>query len=269
MSVPANPTPPAPPARPATVTISSYLLYLTALMFVLIAVAGLAAVGASGEVLADLYAGTELEGTEDFATVGGIVGAVVELLLAAGLVVLAVLNNGGRNVSRIITWVLGGLGILCCFVPGLAGTALNSMVSGVGGTGTANVPDPQEVQRRIDEAVPGWTGPLSLTATIIGLLALLAAVILLALPASNDYFRQPAAGWEPPLPGTPYPGQQPPYPGQPYPAQPYPGQPYPGQQPPYPGQPQAGQPYPGQPYPGQQPPQSGGQQPGQSEPPAS
>ncbi|MEO3748580.1 hypothetical protein, partial [Plantactinospora sp. B5E13] len=247
MSVPANPTPPAPPARPATVTISSYLLYLTALMFVLIAVAGLAAAGPSGEVLADLYAGTELEGTENFATVGGIVGAVVELLLAAGLVVLAVLNNGGRNVSRIITWVLGGLGVLCCFVPGLAGTALNGMLSGVGDTGTANVPDPQEIQRRIDEAVPGWTGPVSLTATIIGLLALLAAVILLALPASNDYFRRPAvAGWEPPLPGTPYPGQ------------PYPGQPYPGQQ-----QPQPGQPYPGQPYPGQQQPQPGQPYPGQ------
>ncbi|MEE6258306.1 hypothetical protein [Plantactinospora sonchi] len=260
MSVPANPTTPAPQARPVTVTISTYLLYLTALMFVVIAVAGLATIGPTTDILDELYAGTELEGASGLTT-GILVGSgVVNILVGIGLVVLAVLNNGGRNVSRIITWVIGGLGILCCLVPGLGGAALGGTLSGIGGSsGDVNVPDPQEVQRRLEDAVPGWTTPVSLAATVIGLLALLAAVILLALPASNAYFRRPAAaGWEPPLPGTPYPGQQPPYPGQPY-----PGQPYPGQQPPYPGQ---EPPYPGQSHPGQQPPQPGGQQPGQQPP---
>ena len=40
-------------------------------------------------------------------------GAVVQLLFAAGFVVLGLLNSRGRNASRITTWVIGGLGVCC------------------------------------------------------------------------------------------------------------------------------------------------------------
>ena len=40
---------------------------------------------------------------------------------------------------------------------------------------------------------------------MLSLLALLAALILLALPKANEFFRKPTAGWEPPVPGASYP----------------------------------------------------------------
>jgi hypothetical protein len=123
-------------------------------------------------------------------------------------------------------------------------------------TGAGNVPSNTEVQDAINGALPSWYEPLSTVLTVISLLAILGAVILLALPASNAFFRKVQPAWDPNQ-QFPYPGGQPGYPQSGYPQSPYPGQPYqpgqPGQpyQPGQPGQPQPGQP--GQPSPGQQP----------------
>ncbi|ROT33744.1 hypothetical protein [Micromonospora sp. HM5-17] len=250
MSVPAQPAAPAARPRPAIVTVAGYLLFLAALMFVVQAVAGLATIGAVSDALKDVYAGTDVEGAETVAVAVLVATAVVYLLIAAGLVVLGLLNNRGNNVSRIITWVVGGLGV-CCAGLGLGGSAFSGMGAGAP-SGGANIPDPQEVQRRVEAAVPSWTEPVNLVSAIVALLALLAVVVLLVLPASNAYFRPRQAAWEPPVPGTPYPGQ--PYPGgepayPPYPSTPQAGQPG---QPWQPGQGQPGQPpQPGQPGPGQ------------------
>jgi hypothetical protein len=261
---------PAPAHRPATITTSAYLLYAVAALSLIGSVITLTSIGTTSGVYKEAYAGTAQEGMETvflFASVGAV---VLNILFAAGLAVLAVFNNRGRQGARVTTWALGGV-VLCCSGLGLATTAATSAFEQSATSGGG--PSTQEIEDRLNAALPGWYGPTTTTLSVLMLVALLAALILLALPASNTYFRtiremRKGGGWDPSMPYPMYPGQQlfpnqpypgQPYPGQPYRGQPYPGQPYPGQ--PYPGQPASGQPYPGQPYPGQ--PASGQPDPGQ------
>jgi hypothetical protein len=272
----AYPTYPAAPAqapRPTTVTVSTYLLWLTAAMSLVSGALTVGMVGRMADALGDLFQGTVAEGTEGLIVGISVFVVVLNLLFAAGLAILGIFNNRGRNGARITTWVLGGIS-LCCSGSGLAGTA-SGLESFNVDSSTDTGPTTAEVQAALDGALPSWYEPLSTVLTVISLLAILGAVILLMLPASNAFFRKVQPAWDPnqqfPYPGQPgYPGQSG-QPGQPgYPAQPgYPSQPgYPAQPgyPPYPGQPSPGQPYqPGQPQPGQAPP---GQpyQPGQAPP---
>jgi hypothetical protein len=247
-------SPPPARTRPAVVTISSYLLILFAVVQLVQLIVTLATMGTVRDVMRDAYAGTDANGADAVATVTYVIGigtSALLLLLAAGLVVLALLNNRGRNGSRIATWVLGGI-LVCCtgtsLISGLAGS-----VAGTGGQATGDGPSPEELQRRLEEALPSWLTPVTNLLNVVAMLALLVALILLALPAANEFFRKQPQGWEPPVPGAAYPAypQTPGYPqaqGQPgYP--PTPGYPqHPGQ----PGHPHAapGQPGPDQPAPG-------------------
>ncbi|HEV7965607.1 MAG TPA: hypothetical protein VGP57_23895 [Actinoplanes sp.] len=245
---------PAPRKRPVTVSTSSYLLYATAALSLIGSLISLTTIKTTSDVYKAAYAGTPAQGTEGVIVIALVGGLVINLLFAAGLAILAIFNNRGRQGARITTWALGGV-VLCCSGIGLAGTAATSTLQT---SGTAGVPSQRDVQDRLNAALPSWYGATTTTLSVLMLLALLSSLILLALPASNAYFRaMKLGGWDPSMPYPMYPGQQP-YPGQPYPGQPgqpYPGQPYPGQpgsgQPgqAYPGQP--GQPYSGQPYPGQ------------------
>jgi hypothetical protein len=268
-------------SRPTIVTVASSLLYLVAAIQVINAIATFATAGPIQDAVRDAYDGTASEGAEGVVAGIFIIGGVLNLVIGLGFAVLGYFDGRGKNVSRIITWVVGGIS-LCCLGAGLGSNAfVGSMNAGSGNGG----PSQDELQQRINDALPGWYSPVTTTLTVIGLIVILAVVILLALPASNEFFRKPAAGgWDPNVPypqypGSPYPGQPqggygpaaypaypgpqgqpgqpapglPPYPGQPQSGPPQSGQPYPGQ--PYPGQPYPGQPYPGQPqYPGQQPP---------------
>jgi hypothetical protein len=249
------------------VAVASYLLYAVAALEVINAILAFSTMGTATEAVEDAYSGTTLADSAQSLAVVGLVGAaVINLLLAAGFAILGLFNGKGKNASRIVTWVIGGLS-LCCVGAGLGGNALTSTLDS--GGGSASGPSQAEVQERLNAALPSWFNPLSKTLTVLVLLAILAALILLALPAANEYFRKPAPAFDPSAP-YPYPGQaypqpgqpsqpgQPPYPGQPYPGQPGPGQPGPGQ--PGPGQPGSGQPgpygqqgQPGQPAPGLQP----------------
>jgi hypothetical protein len=212
--------PPAPRTRPTTVTVSSYLLYLTAAVSLITAVLSFSEVGAIAEVYRDAYAGTSGEGAEAVIVATSVIGAVVNIIFAAGLAVLAVFNNRGRQWARITTWVIGGIS-LCCSGLGVAGTALTGSMN----FDTGNGPSARQVEQRLAEALPSWYTPATVVLSVVALLAILGAIILLALPASNAYFRPAQAAWDPSMP-YPYPGP-PQYPGQ-YPAQyppPYPGPP--------------------------------------------
>jgi hypothetical protein len=290
---------PAPKARPTVVTVATYLLFLVAFLELVDAIIGFSVYPKISDAIKDVYAGTDVESAEGVISATTIIGAVINLLFAAGLAVLGILDGRGRNVARIITWVVGGLS-LCCLGAGLGSSALVSSVNNDSSTGG---PSSSEVQDRISAALPSWYEGTTVTVAVVSLLAMLAVIILLALPASNEFFRKQPAGFDPSMGYPPYPGGygQPQYPGQPgqspYPApgqSPYPapgqppypapgqppqpggygqpGQPAPGL-PPYPGGPAGGQqPYPNQPggapgspaqppYPGQQPPSDPGQQP--------
>jgi hypothetical protein len=240
VAYPTYPAASAPSPRPTTVTVSTYLLWVTAAISLITGLLTISTIGDTIDVYGDLYEGTAAEGTEGFLVGASVLAVVINLLFAAGLAILGIFNNRGRNGARITTWVLGGIA-LCCNGFGLAGTALtNSMDFGSSTTtGAAAGPSPDEVQAALDRALPSWYQPVSTILSVITLLCILAAVILLALPASNAFFRKPAAGgWDP--------GQQMPYPGQP--GHPQPGYPQPGQTPP--GQPAQQPGYPTYPPPG-------------------
>lgn len=204
-------------ARPSTVTISSYLLYFVALLQLIGALTAFAVVGTYRRVFNDAFAGTEAEGAGNtIATISLVIPVVFGVLLAAGLTILAVFNNRGRNGSRITTWIVGGI-LFCCSGFGLLGNALGGAMDFGSGSSDPNVPDQQEIQRRLNDELPGWFNPVTITLAVLTVLALLGALILLALPASNAFFRKQPAGWEPPVPGSEYPGYPssgtPPYPG--------------------------------------------------------
>jgi hypothetical protein len=207
-------------ARPSTVTISSYLLYLVALLQIIGALTAFAVVGTYRRVFNDAFAGTEAEGAGNtIATISLVIPVVLGVLLAAGLTILAVFNIRGRNGSRITTWIVGGI-LFCCSGFGLLGSALGGAMDFGSGSSDPNVPDQAEIQRRLNDELPGWFTPVTITMSVLTVLALLGALILLALPASNAFFRKQPAGWEPPVPGSAYPGYPssgtPPYPSSPY-----------------------------------------------------
>jgi hypothetical protein len=241
-----------------------YLLYLLAALQVISAIIQFSVIGTYRAAAETAYADVAGAGTvAGFIVATVIVGAVVSLLFAAGYVLLAIFDGRGKRPARIITWVVLGLA-LCCGGFGLVGAAVGGMNFGGSGSQPAGAPSSAEVQRMIEEGLPSWYSPVTVTLGVVGLLTAIGAVILLALPASNEFFSRAQPVWE--LPGagpTPWgarpgglpPGYPAPGPGQPSPPgqQPYPPQPGFGQQP-YPPQPGPGQqPYPPQPGPGQQP----------------
>ncbi|MFJ8578929.1 hypothetical protein [Micromonospora sp. NPDC093277] len=254
--------------RPGVVTSSSWLLILVAAIQVVNLILTLSIIGTMREVLRDAYRGTAAEQAADFAAVAAVAGAVISLLIAIGLVVLALLNNQGKNGSRITTWVLGGI-LFCCTGLGLVSNASGGLTTS--GSTSGDMPSSQEIQRRLEDALPSWYGPLTTAISLLSLLSLLVALILLALPKSNEFFRKPQPTWEPPVPGGTYPGY-PPAPGYPqtpgYP--PAPGYPQTPGQPPAPGYPSApGQPpVPGYPPAGGQPGQPGPGERREPEPPS-
>ncbi|WP_211275367.1 hypothetical protein [Actinoplanes rectilineatus] len=254
---------PSPPGRPATVTISSILLYGVAFLQAMSALLVLSSIGTLREVYTEAMADAGADEVDLAGLFTGIMVIIVVIyaVIAGGMVVLAIFNNRGKNPSRIVTWVFAGIG-LCCNALGLTSSA-SDMAAGTGSGTSGDV-----FTEASADALPGWYDGVELLLTLLTVLALLAAIILLALPQSNAFFRPPTT-WNPGYPGgypgggayppgyTPYqaqPGQpgygQPGYgqPGYGQPAQPGYGQPYPGQpgQPPYYGQ-QPQQPYPGQP----------------------
>ncbi|MGK5680022.1 hypothetical protein [Actinoplanes sp. URMC 104] len=183
---------------------ATYLLYLVAAIQVINALITFAIAGDLTDAARDAYAGTDAEGAESFVSVVFIGGAVINLLLGAGFAVLGFFDSRGKNPARIVTWVIGGIS-LCCFGASLGSTALVGAVD-TGGTTTGG-PTEAEVQRRLDDAMPGWFSSTTTTLSVLALLAILGTIILLALPAANEFFRKrTSAAWDPSTPYPPYPG---------------------------------------------------------------
>ncbi|WP_433128115.1 hypothetical protein ACQPWW_00740 [Micromonospora sp. CA-240977] len=220
--------------RPSIVSISSYLLFLFLACQVLTLIVTLSTIGATRDAIREAYAGSNVDGAEQVGDVFlaiGVGSSILLLLLAIVLGVLALFNNQGRNGARITTWIIGGI-MVCCVGGGLLSNAAGGFTGGeTGGDG----PSAEEIQRRLEEALPSWATPVSLVLGVVSLIALVTALILLALPKANPFFRKAAPAWEPPAPGASYPGA-PQAPGQPgYPQAPgQPGYPQSSGEPGYP-----------------------------------
>lgn len=170
---------------PGTVNTAAYIqfailaLSLLALVFGLMysqdsidaAVASLKDQGASQD-LVDAY-----EQSGSFSSIGQIVG----LLLAVVYAVLGIFNRRGVNGARITTWILSGVFLLC----GAATLALSSV-----GGGTTDGVDMDKVTTAMTDAVPGWYNIFGSVAGILQIAGYLVVIVLLALPASNEFFRK-------------------------------------------------------------------------------
>ncbi|WP_203750031.1 hypothetical protein, partial [Actinoplanes cyaneus] len=238
---PPSPYPPMPPpqGRPATVTIASALLFVVAVAQVVFGILAFSALSKAGDVYDVAYSGTEFANLGSTVVAFAVVLVVLYLIIGIGLGLLGFFDLRGKQPARVITWIVSGL-LMCCavIVPQTAVVLITDFASAISGnaTGTSRLPTQRELDALLDGSVPGWFDSLGVWFTLFALPALIAVVILLAVPPSNRFFRKPAAGW------NPY--QQPGYPGGYVPSG-Y-GQPYPGAYPP-PGAVPGGQPGPGQP----------------------
>jgi hypothetical protein len=197
-----SPTP-APRVRPSTVNIAVPLLYVAAGLEVLNAILALATYSDFKSAYAKAYAGTSLAGQAGSATSTVIGGVVVSLVVAAIFVVLAILDGKGNRVGRILTWIFGGLA-LCCTGSSFALGTLAKTAYDANRKNNPDLPTYDQLQDNINAAVPSWYTPVTIIIGIAVLLAAVTVIILLALPASRDYFRKAApAQWEPPVPPPP------------------------------------------------------------------
>jgi hypothetical protein len=201
--------PPGTRVRPAVVTYACYLLYLLAVLQVVSAIAQFSVLGTYSDIMKSAFANTSAAGAiATTTTITLAVAAVVALLFAVGYLVLAVFDGRGKQPARIVTWVVLGLS-LCCGGYGLAGNATSGFGSNTGNVEGA--PSSSELQQMLKDGLPGWYQPLLVLLGVIALIAAVAAIILLALPASNQFFRKPEPVWEPPAPPASWdqPGQPP------------------------------------------------------------
>jgi hypothetical protein len=148
---------------------------------------------------------------------------IVFIVVAIGELVLGLLDLRGSNVARIITWIFNGLVVLCFGCLGVL--SLGRSDSNIATTGTPNQDgvDPVKFNKAVADAFPSWSGAVSGTLFVLVLIAALASIILLALPASNEYFRRrregegdaafdlayPATPGYPPVPTPPPPAAPP------------------------------------------------------------
>ncbi len=177
-----------PRKRPGVVTAAAYLMILTAVLVVVSTVVNLSLLGTTIDATKKAYAGMpNLDQVASISQAVAIGASVFYLLIAAGYVLLAMFNLRGSNASRIVTWVLAGIGVLC-FGCGLAQQStggFNSM-----GTGNVNGVDVKAAAQQVADALPSWAAPLLTTIAIVNLIAVIAVIVLLALPAANEFFRK-------------------------------------------------------------------------------
>lgn len=219
-----QPQPSAPRVRPGAVTAVVWTQFLTAALLIVTGIGLFSVQSAVQDIVVDEIrndpafdgSGITADDIGAIVTVTFAVIAGIYVVFAIFYVVLGLLNNRGARPARILSWILSGIALACCGIGGLinrAGTAMNPAVN--------ETEYQDEMTRAIEEATPGWVSALDWITLIAFIGGSLLIIILLAVPAANEFFRKDdVAG--------PYPGQ-PPY-GQP----PQPGQPPYGQQPPPP-----------------------------------
>jgi hypothetical protein len=192
------------PGRPTVVTAAVACLFVLAAIQIIGAIVSVVSYGPMVDAARD-YAGGTTEGDAVITTlqIGRYGGFAIAALFAIGYGILGIFVNRGKNPARIVAWVVLGIG-LCCNGISLVSTALGSALTGTGGD-TGGAVDMDELQRRMQDALPGWANAATYVLLTISVLAALAAIILLALPAANEYFRKVEPVWEPPVPGATYP----------------------------------------------------------------
>ncbi|GAA1693756.1 hypothetical protein GCM10009830_46920 [Glycomyces endophyticus] len=188
-------TPPQPTgkSRPGSVSFAVWIQILLALFLAAQAVVGYlygadAQAAAEAELEAQGYTLSDLP--DGFTFEGGGVNAIAMIGFAVVLIVLALLNGAGNRVGRILTWIVQPLVLICggFLAFGLfAGAA--SLDAGLEASGTEGL-DAQALIDAAYGAYPSWTAVVDYGVIALGVLGSLLVIVLLALPASNAYFRK-------------------------------------------------------------------------------
>jgi len=185
------------------VTFAGYAIFAIAVLQIVGMVLSFVNIGTTTDAMRSVGGtGSDIDAVVSATKVFGYVGIVVSVLFAVGWVLLGLFDLRGKQVARIITWVVAGLS-LCCASAGLVSLAASGLTSS---SSTINGMSASEFQRRVQDAQPAYITPATMTLLIVQALLVLGVIILLALPQSNEFFRKrPESEWEPPLPGQPYP----------------------------------------------------------------
>lgn len=175
------------------------------------------------QAIEDLYGDNPPPGAAVGTALGVGFSIVIGVVLSGAFAVLAIFLRKGSQAARITTWVFGGIVTLCMTCGVIASLIAPSLLSSM-----TNAADP-EAQRAAEEAqliyenTPTWLTVSSTAVEVLMVLALLVALILLAVPSANAYFRKEEEIWVPPTPPGSG-GGYPPYPPPPAPPA-NPGQP--------------------------------------------
>jgi hypothetical protein len=165
-----GPTGPTGP-RPTTVTAAVGLMYVGVVLGLVGLVVNLLtrdtardSVRRSLEKAGETVTDDKVSTAVNFNTAGSVVST---LIIVVAFIVLARLVLRGVQVARIITWVLSGVLLLCC---------TGASIYAVAGSDS--------------QYLPGWLVAYTWFAVIVQIVSLVGIIVLLALPASNTYFRR-------------------------------------------------------------------------------
>ncbi len=189
-------SPPAKP-RPTVVRVAVLLMWAVVAALVINIVLGLLPTPELDAALDAFYERhPEMQGDGSANVIGSVVGIAFTAAVAIALGVLAIFVGKGSQPARITTWVLGGLGVLCFGCGALLTAAAPSLLSGA--SGDEQVETSAELLDLIRANTPDWLYYTTTLLNIVIVVALIGCIILLAVPAANDYFRKEEQIWVPP-----------------------------------------------------------------------
>jgi hypothetical protein len=179
---------PGPKRPPGVVTVASLLLYLCALFVAAMGAASVINTLTNQDVLPTALPPGMTIGP-GVIQVAAVLSGVIFALFAGAFLTLGVLMRKGRNPARILAFVLTGVVALCC--------GCLDALAGVGQVAPQLDPSTNPLGQPSATA-PGWYSWTYLGLNVTVVLACVAIIVLLSVPASNDFFRKESETWVPP-----------------------------------------------------------------------
>ncbi|HZE38018.1 MAG TPA: hypothetical protein VE172_04325 [Stackebrandtia sp.] len=195
---PDEPTVDEPRQRPTTVSVAGYCLYAIVIVAVISAIVSIVFVDIPlGSAIRHALSDPKLVPSDQrrvaivFTMIALVGQVVVSLICPVAVGIMAPLNLKGRNGARITTWVFAGLGLLCS-VCGLVALPMNLSPNSAGYNADKQSDALNRALTHAAESVhiPGWVTAVGVVEVIALFVLYLLAIIFLAVPASNDYFRK-------------------------------------------------------------------------------
>jgi hypothetical protein len=178
---------PAERTRPGAVTAAGALLYATAAIIIVQILLTLSVMSKELTAIREAYQNVANGDTLITITRASLIGGlIVDVAVAVAFAIFAYFNMQGRNGIRIATWVVGGLAVLC-FGCGSVSGGLSSRFT----SSSNQSPELKAAADHLRNAIPHWYTSAAAGLDVVLFIAMVLVIILLAVPASNAYFRKP------------------------------------------------------------------------------